>query len=171
MTIRNGKYIAPFHRSIVTDFCSRYMTRAPTLKGKYFQATRYVLPKGPVWELRLCMHQASCSGMGSAQAVGYPWWKSVWLFRVPTHTLVFSMRWNRREVFFFFRWKGVRWSYFIFEQNKTTEKRNKLTQNKTLDYTVRLSSYLATSLRFNTRLIVNIKSKQYYVHICKKCYK
>lgn len=65
--------------------------------------------------------------------------------------------------------EGARRSYFMSGQNKKNEKQR--TENTELDYTVRMSSSLATSLRFNTRLMVNIKSKQYYVHICKKCYK
>lgn len=60
--------------------------------------------------------------------------------------------------------------YFLWGQNKIKKKKIK-TKSTELDYTVRMSGSLATSLRFNTSLNVNREAEYYYVHICKKCYK
>lgn len=65
MIIRNGKYIAPFHRFFfVTDFSSRHVARSPTLKGKWSKPQAVIFAKGSSFRF-LPMH-----GQGFPWAVG-----------------------------------------------------------------------------------------------------
>lgn len=86
MIIRNGKYIAPFHRFVVTDFSSRRVTETPTVKGKYSKATSHCFCRGlqfggfihvsgrlrtEAWAVPVSVHNA----------LGPPQFKGFWPFR------------------------------------------------------------------------------------------
>lgn len=151
---RNGKYIAPLRRFAVTNFSPRCVTGTPPFKGKYSKATSRDPPRAPVWGFCPSAGKAAHRGVGSACLCVTHW---------VTHSKRALGHLGFLSTLWFSKWGGVggrhllsderegaRWTYFISGQNK-----QKQTNEKTeLDYTVRMSSSLAT-LRFNPRLMVN----------------